>query len=351
MNTILPIKTALCAYGMSGRVFHAPFLHCMPQFSFYAVTERNRKKAVEKYPSVKTFPSVTEMLADDEIELVVVNTPNATHFSYAQMALKAGKHVIVEKPFTITVQQAIELIALAKKAGKQLIVFQNRRWDSDFQVVKQVVQEQLLGKLIEAEFHFDRYKIAQSPKKHKEQATQGNGVLFDLGAHIIDQAVHLFGQPNAVFSRVQKHRPASEIEDYFALQLLYPNFNCTLKSSLLVREPNPAYVLHGVEGSFHKSRADVQEANLEAGISPCSPDWGKESETESGLLHHMENGLAVRKHLPTPQGDYASFFTGVFEAIRLQKTSPVPLNEVLTTMKIIEAALESQDKTEVVFLD
>src|SRR5699024_10085783 len=198
------------------------------------------------------------------------------HYEYARQALAAGKNVVVEKPFAATLQQAEELVRLSEDKGKLLIVFQNRRWDSDFQAVQQVVEEGSLGTLIEAELHYDRYRMEPSAKKHKEKDEPGVGLIYDLGPHIIDQAIALFGKPEGVFARVQSHRPGSLVDDYFKIELLYPDFNCTLKASLLVREPVPAYVLHGTKGSFLKSRADVQEADLDEGLNPCKSDWGKE---------------------------------------------------------------------------
>lgn len=350
-NNISPIKTGICSYGMSGRIFHAPFLNCMEEFDLAAVTERHTKKAAERYPGIQSYPSVADMLADESLELIVVNTPNTTHLDYVKQALEAGKHVVVEKPFAATSGQAQTLIAAAEKAKRLLVVYQNRRWDSGFQVVQQVVQEQKLGKLIEAEFHYDRYRIAPSAKKHKETAGTGVGLIYDLGPHLIDQAIVLFGKPDAVFARIQNHRPGSLVDDYFAIQLLYSEFTCTLKASLLVREPIPAFVLHGTLGSFLKSRADVQEANLDKGISPCSSDWGTEPEAERGLLHTIENGAEIRKQIPGPQGCYQQFYRGVYDHLRMGKPTPVPLSDSLLNMQIIEAAVKSQIEQSVVAID
>lgn len=347
---LIPVKAGICSYGMSGRVFHAPFLNCMEEFDLTAVTERHVKKAAEKYPAIHSYPSVAAMLEDESLELIVVNTPNITHLDYVRQALEAGKHVVVEKPFAATSEQAQELIDAANKAKRLLVVFQNRRWDSEFQIVRQIVQEQKLGKLIEAEFHYDRYRIAPSPKQHKEKADVGVGLIYDLGPHLIDQALVLFGKPDAIFARVQSHRPGSLVDDYFLIQLLYPEFTCTLKASLLVREPIPAFVLHGTLGSFIKSRADVQEAYLDKGLSPCTPDWGTEPESEKGLLHTEENGAAIRKRITTPQGCYQNFYRAVYACLRHGKPTPVPLSDSLLNMQIIEAALESQKTSSVITL-
>ncbi|RYF88727.1 MAG: oxidoreductase, partial [Chitinophagaceae bacterium] len=195
-----PIQTALCAFGMSGWVFHAPFISAHEGFALHAVLERSKKLAAEKYPEVKSYQSLDAMLADESIELVVVNTPNKTHYEFTKQALLAGKHVVCEKPFTVTTAEATELIELAAKQQKLLSVFQNRRYDSDYKTIHSVLQQNALGNIAEAEFHFDRFKEELSPKLHKEQPGQGTGALYDLGSHLIDQALHLFGMPKAVFA-------------------------------------------------------------------------------------------------------------------------------------------------------
>jgi len=346
-----PIQTGLCAYGMSGQIFHAPFLSCMEEFDFVAVTERHTKKAGARYPQVTSYASVDEMLNNPELELIIVNTPNVTHFEYAKNALLAGKHVVVEKPFAATDEEAKILVTLAKEQSKSLMVYQNRRWDSDFKIVKKVIEEKKLGSLIEANIHYDRYKMEPSAKKHKEKADPGVGLIYDLGPHIIDQAIALFGKPKAVFARVQHHRPESLVDDYFSIQLLYPNFNCTLKSSLLVREQGPGYILHGTEGSFLKSRSNFQEDRLKEGISPCNSDWGEEPEEDKGLLHTTQEGETIRQYISSPKGDYKGFYKAVYQHIREGQPFPIPLSDVLLNMRIIEAAIKSQENKMVVNLD
>ena len=208
-----PINTAILSFGMSGQVFHGPFIHLHPGFNFYAVWERTKNLAQEKYPGVKTYRDLDELLSDDAIELVIVNTPTYTHYEYAKKTLEANKHAIVEKAFTTTFAEAEELAALAKHKGKFLSVYQNRRWDSDFKTVKKVLDEGLLGDVVEAEIHFDRFNQNLSPKAHKENPNPGAGVVYDLGPHVIDQALCLFGMPEAVFADIRVLRPHSQVDD------------------------------------------------------------------------------------------------------------------------------------------
>lgn len=336
-----PIKTAILSFGMSGRVFHAPFIHLHPGFELYGVWERTRSASPEFYPAITLFRSLEELLADKAIELVVVNTPTATHFDYAKKALEAGKHVVVEKAFTTTVEEAIALEELAKKKNKKISVFQNRRWDSDFKTVKKIIQEDWLGEIVEAEIHFDRFKEELSPKPHKEIPGPGAGILNDLSPHLIDQSLHLFGMPEAVFADLRITRPGSKVDDYFEILLYYPRLRVRLKSGYQVREPVPAYIVYGRKGSFLKSRADVQEANLMIDQKPNTSDWGTEPASEQGLLHTEKNGEIIRRKIPSLQGNYYDYYDGVHQALRHDKPMPVTASDGIQVMRIIDAAFES----------
>ena len=335
------INTALCSFGMSGWVFHAPFLEVDERFNFYAVWERSKKLAQQKYPQVKSYNTIEALLQDDAIELVVVNTPNYTHFEFAKLALLAGKHVVVEKPFTVFSDQGKELISLAKKHNKVLSVYQNRRYDSDFKTIKKIVDEKWLGNIVEAEFHFDRYKEEISPKVHKEIPGPGTGSLYDLGSHLIDQALQLFGEPEQVFADIAIMRPVSKVDDYFELILFYPELRVRLKSSYQVREPLPGYILHGSKGSFIKPKTDVQEAMLQEGKIPGSTDWGVEPEADRGLLHTEKDGRVIREYIPSLRGNYGEYYDGVYDAIRNKKPSPVAAEDGLKVVQLIEVAYES----------
>lgn len=338
------INTALLSFGMSGQVFHAPFLQVNDGFNFYAVWERTKNLAQEKYPSVKTYRTLEELLSDEAIELVVVNTPSVTHYDYAKQCLQAGKNVIVEKPFTATVEEGEELIKLAKEKGVMLSVYQNRRYDSDYKALKKVVDEKLLGDLIEAEFHYDRFTEQLSYKAHKETPTPGVGVLYDLGAHLIDQALQLFGMPKYVFADIDVLRENSKVDDYFELWMFYNHFRVRLHSSLLVREALPAYVIHGKKGSFIKAKTDVQEVALQAGKIPNTSDWGTEPDNEKGLLHTELNGKIIKEYIPSAQGNYMTYYDGIYKALRMQQPPPVAAEEGLNVIRIIAAAYKSNEQ-------
>ncbi|WP_374174566.1 Gfo/Idh/MocA family oxidoreductase [Flavobacterium tructae] len=343
------IKTALLSYGMSGKVFHAPFLNIHQGFELLGSWERSKKLIQQDYPAVKSYASIEDLLADD-VDLVIVNTPVGTHYEYAKQVLLSGKHAVVEKAFTTTVAEAQELAAIAKEKGLKLAVFQNRRWDSDFKTVQKVIHDGALGDLIEAEFHFDRYNPLLSPKAHKETVNDGAGILKDLGPHLIDQAVCLFGSPNAVFGDIRFTRADTLVDDWIDLLLIYENFRVRLKAGFFVREANPAYVIHGKKGSFLKPRGDVQEDDLKLGKKPNLEFWGTESEVLQGLLHTEIDGKVIREKIPTLQGNYFSFFDGVYEAIVKNEKEPVTAQDGVKVMQIIEAAIASHTQQKVINL-
>ena len=334
------IKTALLSYGMSGKVFHAPFINLHPGFELTGAWERSKKLIQNDFKNVKSYDSIEELLYDD-VDLVIVNTPTSTHFEYAKMALEAGKHVLVEKAFTTNTAEAVALDKLAKSMDLKLAVFQNRRWDSDFKTVKQIFESGVLGKLVEAEFHFDRYNPNLSPKSHKETVNDGAGILKDLGPHLIDQALCLFGFPNAVFADIRITRKNSLIDDYFDILLYYADFRVRLKAGFFVKEPVPSYILHGEKGSFIKNRGDVQEEDLKLGKSPNIDNWGAELTENFGVLNAEIDGKWTRKKVPTLNGNYYYFFDELYNAVVFDKKIPVTATDGLNVMKIIDAATES----------
>ena len=343
-----PIKTAICSFGMSGRVFHAPFLHANPGFELYSVWEREKNLAAAIYPTIRTCRTLPELLSDPATELVVVNTPNYTHYDFTKQALQAGKHVILEKPFTITEEQGLELIDLAKQTGKKLSSYQSRRFDSDFRTVRRIVESGVLEKIVEAEIHYDRFTPTLSPKVHKETPGPGTGLLYDLGAHLIDQALQLFGDPEAVFADLFIIRDNSKVDDYMEVLLYYPGLRVRIKSSYLVREPLPAYSVFGHKGTFIKTRGDVQEKHLLAGDPPIGDDWGVEPVSGQGLLHTEIDGKVIRERVPTEKGSYMDYFNGMYEAIRNNAPLPVTAEQGVRIIRVIEKAYQSRAEKKIV---
>jgi scyllo-inositol 2-dehydrogenase (NADP+) len=344
------IKTALLSFGMSGKVFHAPFIELHPGFQLIGAWERSAKIIQQKYPLTKSYESLADVLNDTEVDLVIVNTPTYTHYDFAKQALVAGKHIIVEKAFTTTVKEAEELKELSIKQNKKIGVYQNRRYDSDFKTVQKILQEGCVGDINEVEIHFDRFKPALSPKQHKEIPGPGAGILKDLGAHIIDQALCLFGMPQSVFADIRITRELSQVDDDINLLLYYPSFRVRLKAGYLVREALPAFILNGHKGSFLKSRADVQEACLIAGIKPNTTDWGTEPAEEKGLLHTEKGNKIIREKISSLQGNYYEYYDAAYKALTGQSAMPVTADDGINVMRIIEAAIKSSQEGNMVKL-
>ncbi len=337
------IRVGLVGYGMSGRVFHAPFLHTLPQFKWKAVVERNKNEAEKTYPYVETERSLEGLLQRQDIDLVVITTPNETHFPYAKAALLAGKHVVLEKPFANTSAEAAELVQTGHDSGKVCSVYQNRRYVGDFKTIRNLVKDQMLGEVHEYICHFDRYRDAPRTEKiWREEARPGSGVFFDLGPHLLDQALCLFGLPHYITAHIKKQRTFSVVDDYFDLRLDYASgLSVILKSSMLVREMGPRYAVHGTLGSYLKYGDDPQEELLKQGILPTDPGWGLEPESQHGILHTVTDGNVVRKTYATEAGNYGEYYTNLYHTI----VHGSPLREKaahgFNTIKLIELAFES----------
>lgn len=339
MDKILNIGIA--SFGMSGKLFHAPLLSHHKKFRIKQIVERTKHEVPSLYPQVQVARSLEELLRDDEIDIVVVNTPDTIHLPHAKLCLEAGKHVVVEKPFTQTAEQARELIELAKRKEKILTSFQNRRWDSDFLTVQKILNEKTLGRLVDYEAHFDRYRVAVPQNTWKEKVSAGAGVLANLGSHMIDQALVLFGMPEAVTGDLKVMRTGGEVDDWYNIFLHYPDVNINLKSSFLVKEPGPRYILHGTQGSFHKYGLDPQEEALKAGKKPTDPDWGHETEEFWGTLTTEKDGITQRKKIESLPGNYSGFYDDLYESVVHGKELSVKPEEALNYVRIIEAVRNS----------
>lgn len=329
------IKVGIIGYGLSGRYLQAPFFETNPEFELKSIVTKSSNPK-EQFPNVQVLQSVDELISDAEIDLISICSPSDTHFDLAKKALLAGKNVLVEKPFTATIAEAEELFLLAKSVGKVITVFQNRRFDSDFQTLQKVVKSGVLGEILTYEAHFDRYKPVLNPKKWKETVQPGNGILYDLGSHILDQTLVLFGKPLAVSGEKFTQRQGSEIDDAFDIRLNYGRLRVRLSASLMVKELGPRYAVHGTNGSFIKYGLDVQEDHSKEGMLPTDPQFGLEPASDFGLLNALVNGEDVIQKISTEKGNWAAYFQNLADAINGKAEIAVKADLILEQIKILE---------------
>ncbi len=347
-------KVGLCAFGMSGKVFHAPFLQQHSGFVLAAIVERRKNESRDKYPDAKIYRSVEEMLSESDMDIVVVNTPVQTHFEYAKKALAAGKNLIVEKPFTVSAAEAEELTALAAAHQKFISVYQNRRFDRDFLQVRKIIQSQKLGTLKDVEIRFDRFRTSPSAKEHKENPKlPGSGALHDLGSHLIDQATQLFGAPEKVFADIFTMKDEVAANDYFDILLHCRNgLRVRLKSTVFAKENAWAYVVHGSRGSFLQMRSDAQEEELVGGAVPkYANDWQKKLTVPDGILNYLDDDGEHKLSTTSEPGNYMHYFDALYRHLTMSDALPSPADEIVLNMKIIEAALQSAETGAFVVLE
>ncbi len=336
------IKVGLVGWGISAKVFHAPFLKASPHYEVTSVLERHNQQSKVLFPEANIVTSFDELLQQD-IDLVVITTPNDTHYPYTQQALETGRHVVVEKPFTVHSREAAQLGRLAKEKNRVLAVYHNRRYVSDYFTLKKILDEKWLGEVHTFEAHYDRYRAEERPSAWREKPFPGSGILYDLGAHLLDQTLILFGLPKTITADVKLQRPHAKAVDWFEVRLDYGSLQTTLKAGMLVREPGPRYLVHGSKGSFIKSGEDPQEARLRAGEMP-SADMGREPEEIWGLLHIEKDGVIIREKVPSERGDYGLFYEDLYQTLAHQKPFPVKPEQAYNVIKLIELAEESSQK-------
>ena len=337
-----PIKTGLASFGMSGQVFHAPLLSASEKYELTGIFERSKDLSRMKYPGSRLFRSFRELTESPDIELIIVNTPDEFHFEQTREALNAGKHVVVEKPFTQEAEQADELIRLAREKGLILTVFQNRRWDGDFLTVRKILEENKLGRLVSFESHFDRYRNFIQQNTWKEESSSGTGIVYNLGSHLIDQAILLFGKPASVSADIRNLRTGSRVDDFFDIRLEYrENLSVRVSGSLLVKEAGPRYICHGTEGSFLKWGTDPQEQHLKEGRIPGSNNWGEEDPEYQGILNSVSGGAENRERIKTLSGNYPGYYELLADAIRNGTAVPVDAEDSALVIRIINAAFRS----------
>lgn len=331
------INTALASYGMSGQLFHAPSLLWHSGFAVRKVYERSKSLSAQRLPDATIVRRFSAILEDPDIELVVVNTPNALHFDMARAALEHGKHVVLEKPITINVADGERLLAVARDHGVVLAPYQNRRLESGYKTVRDVLAQQLLGDIKLFETRIDRWRPGLGTKQWKETANSGAGLLYDLGAHLVDEVLSLFGWPHALYADIRTQRSASVVDDYFHLILEFGEIKAELKAGFIAREPGPWYVVHGTHGSYVKTAPDPQQALLADGILPETTHWRAEHESEWGVIHD-DSG---RRPYPSLPGAYHEFYDNLYNVLTGGADLLIAPREALDVIRIIELAQKS----------
>lgn len=336
MTSHAPIGVAVVGYGLAGQTFHAPLIAATPGLTLTAVVSSRPEAVQPDHPDVAVLPDLDAALARDDIGLIVVATPDALHAEQSIAALKAGKSVVVDKPFAATLADAQAVTAVAADAPGVFSVFQNRRWDADFLTLRRLIAEGELGEVAVFESHYDRFRPAVTDR-WKDQ--RDGGVWADLGPHLIDQAVQLFGPPLGVYADLQAQRVGATAVDYAHVLLRYDRLRVILNMSHLAAEASLRYVVHGTGGSFIKHGLDAQESQSKAGLRPGDPDWGLDP--SPGVLTKQLDGQTLGA-TPTPErGDYPAFYAAVRDAIRGEAPPPVPAAQALTVMRILDAGLRS----------
>ena len=344
------LNVALCSYGMSGQVFHAPLIHGQAGFVLHTILQRNSNSAKEKYQNVQIVADFESIIINPAIDVVVVNTPNELHFSMTKAALEAGKHVVVEKPFTIFSDQAQELIALAEEKKLVLTVFHNKRLESDYLSLKEVINNQKIGNIVEINWRYDRFRNHITHKVWKEDNRPGAGTLYDLGVHLIDSALSIFGKPLAITAHQRILRKEASSTDYFNIRLDYNHLTVNLGSTTLAKYQVPVLVAHGDEGSMVFNASDIQEQQLKNGVSPDDNEFGINSTHPHYQIYTNINNEDKMLEMNAPKGNYKAFYQNLYEAITIQKPLLVKPQEALETIKLIESALKSDAEKRTILL-
>ena len=336
------IDVGLIGFGLAGRAFHAQVIRATPGLRLAAILQRHGNEAAEKYSDVRVVRSVEELLDIREVRLVVIATPNETHAPIARQCLEAGRDVMVDKPFATTLKEAAELVELARKSGRLITVYQNRRYDGDFQAIRQIVADGTLGRIVRFETNYDRFRPDLKAGAWRERVGPGSGILFDIAPHLIDHALVLFGLPEAVTADIRTERTVAVVDDSFDVMLHYPGgMRAVLRSTMLAVAPRPRFVLHGTRGSFVRQSFDPQEINLRRGHIPEHGPWGGEPEEDWGILTTTENDAVTRRSVPSATSDYRDCYANVRDAILGREALAVTPEYALDVMRVLEMAQES----------
>ncbi|MFF3022360.1 oxidoreductase [Gottfriedia sp. NPDC057948] len=343
------IKVGLVGYGFSGATFHAPFISVLEEFELTKVVSSKKEDVQRDLGDVEVVCSLDEVLKDELIDLVVITTPSGMHYEMAKQSLEAGKHVILEKPMVVETWEAEELIKIAEEKNRVLSVYHNRRWDNDFLTVKKLINEGVLGEINTYQVHFDRYR-PEVRNRWRENLGPGSGMLYDLGSHLIDQALSLFGRPQFISADVFAQRENAETDDYFHIILGYDKLRVILHSGSIIPSNGPRFQVHGNKGSFIKYGLDGQEAALKEGKKPTEQTWGTDEPKFYGKLYTVDGEKEVEETIETIPGSYTTYYKKIAESILNGSNAPVTGIEGLSVIKIIEAALKSSEEKKVIYL-
>lgn len=338
------LRVGLIGYGVAGEFFHAPLVTATDGLVLSDIASSQRDRIHQRWPRATIYGSPTAFFDRADVDVAVIATPNQFHYEHARRALECGWHVVVDKPFTLTVEEADELIDLARQRKRVLTVYQNRRWDGDFRTVRLLVEGGELGHVHHFVSHFDRYR-PDVRDRWRERDVPGAGILYDLGPHLIDQALVLFGMPDWVHARIEKQRPGAVADDFFHLMMAYPDRTIILSAGMLVRQSGPRFRVNGRLGTFAKYGLDPQEAALRAGGSPADPGFGVEEASSYGQIETEIEGVVFEGRLQTLKGSYIDFYRGLVASIREGDEVPVRPEEAREVIRVIAAAFES-DRTE-----
>ncbi|MDE3183617.1 MAG: Gfo/Idh/MocA family oxidoreductase [Bacteroidota bacterium] len=340
------IRVGLIGFGVGGQIFHAPVLTTVKGLELVKIRATKPEQinvAETKYPKAEIVPTSEEICNDENIDLVVITTPNTSHYSLAMQALQAGKHVVVDKPFTINTKEADELIALAENKKLILSVYHDRRFDSDFHTVQKIIKNKFLGDIVELESRYDRFRNFLRPNAWREEEAPGTGILYDLGSHLIDQVQILFGLPEAVSADLRIQRKGAKAIDNFEVIMHYPGIKASIKGGMLVREPLPRFILLGNDGSFVKYGMDVQEEALKAGFTSLTKNnWGIEPPDIWGTINTELNGQHFIGKIESEKGDYAAYYLNVYHTILGKEDLIVTPLQARNTIRILELAMQSE---------
>lgn len=339
-----PIRVGVIGFGLAGRIFHTAVIQATPGLELAAVVQRSGDDAKKEYPEARQARSIEELLADPGIRLVVIATPSYSHYDLAKQCLREQRNVVIDKPFTLKSEEAAELIRTARDRKLLLTAYQNRRWDGHFRTLRSVIKGGELGRLVSFESHFDRFRPAPRRDVWRESGGPGGGTLFDLGPHLIDEALTLFGAPDTITASVRVEREHAAVDDAWDILLEYEHpyrFTAALRATLTACAPGPRYVVHGTKGSFTKWGLDPQEDQLKAGMRPDAPGFGEEPESAWGELKLCsESGPAIRR-VKTERGDYRGFYENVRDVLLGNAELEVKPEQAWRTTRLIELARES----------